>query len=443
MEKKLYSMLFLVCAFGLSLLAQTEVVVRPGDDLIQIVADAGDGDVIVIQPGTYKANYASIIVADKSITIKNVPDSEKPKVHISQINLQGANVGLLVEGIEFSGYDVDSLTGVEIDTVLVSDYFINLDASLTSFSDIIVRDCKVSHVYRSFIRADRSNYTGNGFEIDDCIFNDQRDGAGNNYGPFRLNKNIQFTYFTLKNSTVYNVVNRLIDCENLTGFHQDILIDQCTFYNISGKMTSNNNYMFDFKANPDLTFETKNCIFGKTNDDPASADSIKGWRFADDGATLYTSIITTVFAPDFVVLHNTLDETIWDQKAYVEENVDPEFYAPEDGDFSLPTDSPLLESSDIGEIIGDPRWGPIINGVHDYNYEQSKVLTVYPNPIVGQTATVKSTVNEQVTLVSVLGKEINHFEIKEGINYIDVSGLPSGVYFMLAKDKNLGKFIIR
>ena len=148
-----------------------------------------------------------------------------PIVYFDKIELDSAYANVVIEGIEFSGASVDTLTGEEFPDSLENDYFINLASGLGSFGTIEVRNCIIRNIRRAVLRGDRANYTGTGFIFDNCIIYDVRDTEDNNYGPFRLNKNIQFTSFTLTNSTLYKVVNRILDCENLTGFHQDILID--------------------------------------------------------------------------------------------------------------------------------------------------------------------------------------------------------------------------
>ncbi len=443
MKNKIYFLILFLCAGIYSLSAQTEHVVHPGDDILQIVADASDGDIVTITPGFYKANQDYITILSKSLTIRSVPGMAMPKVYFKRISLEGDNVNLTLDGIEFSGFDVDSLTGVEDTEDLVAEYFINLSDDLNSFGDIIVKNCIIRNIKVAFIRGDRKNYTGNGFEIDNCIMYDQRDGNSNDYGPFRFKTNIQFDYFTLKNSTIYDVVNRFLNCEALTGFHMDILIDNCTFYNISGKMAKGNNYLFDLRVADDLSFITKDCIYGKTNDDPAAyPDSIKGWYFEEDGPTLYTVMMTTVFAPDFILNQYGLNDVVWDMKAYVEEDFDPEFADPENGNFRLPAESPLLEASEEGGIIGDPRWHPDLSSIHE-NTSDFKQLKILPNPAENiLSITVDN--DQQALLISVIGMEIKTLELKKGVNEIDISDLSSGMYFLKPQgDYKTEKLIVR
>ncbi len=442
MKIKIYLMIALFCA-GIFSLSASEIIVRPGDDLVQIVANAADGDIVVIQPGFYKANQDYLTIADKSLTIKSIPGLAMPKVYFKRISLEGANVNLTLDGIEFSGFDIDSLSGVEDTETIIAEYFINLADNLTSFGDIIVKNCIVRNIARCFIRGDRQPYTGNGFEFDNCILHDQRDAFNNDYGPFRFKANIHFDYFTLKNSTVYDVVNRFMNCESLTGFHMDMLIDNCTFYNISGKMAKNNNYLFDLRVADDLSFTTKDCIYGKTNDDPlAYPDSIKGWRFEDDGPTLYTVMMTTVFAPDFIVNEYALNDVVWDIKAYVEEDFDPGFADPENGNFRLPAGSPLLEASETGGIIGDPRWHPDLSSIHD-NISDFKQLKIFPNPAIN-TFSISVDEEQEVNVLSVIGEKVKILELKRGDNKIDISDLSSGMYFIQSRsNQSVGKLIVR
>ena len=76
--KKITLLFIVFVAAGLmTLQAQTTHTVAPGDDLIQIVANAADGDIIEVEAGVHKANSDYIRIIDKSVTIKAADDAEE------------------------------------------------------------------------------------------------------------------------------------------------------------------------------------------------------------------------------------------------------------------------------------------------------------------------------------------------------------------------------
>ncbi|MBN2519188.1 MAG: DUF5123 domain-containing protein, partial [Bacteroidales bacterium] len=321
------------------------------------------------------------------------------------------------------GYDVDSVTGEEnVNGALTGAYFIDMTDSLKTFTDIIVRNCIIRNIGRTVLRGDRQAYTGNGFEFDNCIIYDQRDDDFDNYGPFRLNKTITFNYFKLTNSTIYNVMGRTLDFENLSGFHLDVTVDQCTFYAIHGRKPLA--YIVDFKLAQDLNLSVTNCIFSNIN--PGDTIETNFFRFAEDAGTLTTSIVTSAFY-DLNIVGGGVDEVVWDQKQYVYTD-DPEFVDPEKGDFTLSETSPYLEASLDLTPIGDLRWTP--GGIEFMNSNQSaKTLNIYPNPA-SQILNVKSDMDIYIGIYTITGLLVKRVYLFKGNNIIDVSVLKSGLYLM-------------
>lgn len=448
MKKNIYSFIIILCISVLAVNAQTMHTVNPGDDLIQVVADAADGDTVMVMAGFHKANYDYIRVIDKSIVMMGESGADKPKVYFERINLENTEssdvpVGLTLDGIEFSGFDIDSVTGEEnTEGDLIGEYFINLDGSLKTFTDIIAKNCIIRNVQVTSLRGDRSNYTGNGFEFDNCVIHDIRDANDNGYPPFRLNKDISFEYFKLTNSTMYDVVINIIDCENLTGFPLDVTVDNCTFYNFGGKKPGE--YIFDFKASTDLSFTLKDCIFANTADDPtASPDPITvyGFRFPEDGPDINTVISTTAFTADANFDASGVDDVVWDQKLYVYEDVDPGFTDPDNGDFTLPSNSDLLTSSEEGSIIGDPRWDPNATGIETEILSNN--VKIYPIPTSGN-VTIHLKRDNTIKIFSVTGQIVYSEFLKAGKNNINISNLNRGMYIVTdTNNKFLSKLLIK
>jgi hypothetical protein len=87
----------------------------------------------------------------------------------------------------------------------------------------------------------------------------------------------------------------------------------------------------------------------------------------------------------------------------------------------------------------------IVNGIELHEQQQSR-LTLYPNPSTDQITieTSSTPTNSQLSIMNLNGQEILTCQITESKTTIDISTLPSGVYFVrLTNDKTVevGKFV--
>lgn len=398
MKIKIYAIV-LTCSFCFAgiLRAQQRIPVAPGDDLIKKVAEAAAEDTLVLEPGFYKANYA-VITVNKSLAIISENLADMPKVYIKRIEVKGTDISLHLEGIEFSGFYVDSLTQAERpDSALVGDYLIDLTSEFVSGKDITVKSCIVRNLQRSVIRGDRLAYTVQNFLFDDLIVYDLR--GGGDYGPFRMKSNIKFNTFVLKNSTMFSILNKLIDLQDIPDYPMDVYIENCTFYKWGGGKSGN--FLFDIKTNKQASLYLRNNIFGKTN--ASETVVVNGFRVPVEA---YMEITTSVFTPDFVVKDSAYSVVSWDKNEYVETDFDPEWADPDNGNFTLPVTSPLLQMSYEGGIIGDPRWNPATRA--DANLSSILVSTGTISPVFSPSVTAYTLrVPEGTTEVTVNGKAHN------------------------------------
>lgn len=430
MKLKFYSSIFLIVLTASGLSAQNEIVIAPGDDLIATVAGASDGDMIVLEAGTYVARYENIII-DKSLTIK-AETNVKPLVYINQFDVLGEDVDIYIEGIEFSSASVDSMTLEEDLEDLEGDYFLNLHSDLVSCGDITVVNCIIRNLERSLVRGDRSNYTVDNFLFDKLIVTDLR--GGGDYGPFRTKSKITYNTFTLTNSTFYNITNKLLDNQDTPSYPMDFLVKNCTFYKWGGGKSGQ--YLFDIQDNDQANLKIQDCIFGKTNDDP-DADppvTVNGWRYAE-GA--YMEMITTAMTPDFVLTDGTFDDVTWDKAEFNYPDTDPDWADPEAGDFTLPEGSDLLESSQTGGIIGDPRWDPDF-GVGTGQLRGPEKISLYPNPAnrVFYLELPEAWQGSRVSIYNTLGSRVLSYEHVESDRPVRVAGLVPGLYFVRVGDRS-------
>jgi len=425
MKRKIY-FLFVLTLMSLPVLfAQNRVVVAPGDNLIAAIDSASAGDTIVLQAGMHVARYTNMVI-DKSLAIV-AETSVKPLVYGGQIDVLGEDIDIYIEGIEYSGATVDSLTGAENLDELEGDYFLNLHSDLVSCGDITVKNCIIRNLNRSVVRGDRAAYTVENFLFDNIIVTDLR--GGGDYGPFRLKSKITFSTFTITNSTFYNILNKLIDNQDTPSHDMEFLIRNCTFYGWGGG--KNAQYLFDINTNDQAKLIIQDCILGKTNDDPLADPpfTVNGWRFVEGGIA-YSEMITSVMTPDFVLTLGTYDDIIWSLADYNQVDVDPDFANPEAGDFTLPEESPLLEASQTGGIIGDPRWHPDYGvGVEEHSTIN---ISIYPNPAdrVISLAMDNALAGSDVSIYNTIGSKVKHFTSVLSNTSLDISDLEPGLYFI-------------
>jgi hypothetical protein len=442
MKKKFYTLLVMVCLAGSAAMAQTEHVVNVGDDLIQTIAGASSGDIILVKQGVHKASYANIELNDKSLKIIGEPGGEKPVVYIKEIAVTGThgNVNLHLERLEFSGAVYDSLAGVEDLVSMPVSYLVNFTSDHDSINLLSIKNCIIRNFDRCVLRADRSPNFADSIVIDDCIVYDLR--GGGNYGPFRTKSNIKYNYLIVKNSTFYNIVERFINLENGDNTHPyDIQIKNVTFNKWGGNKTGQ--YLFDLRFNDVETannakLSITDCILGKTNDDPDVPITVNGWRM---GESTYAEMIASVMTPDFVLTAGTYAEALWDVNTYNEVNFTVPFADPDAGDFTLPEGSPLLQMSSTGGVVGDPRWDPNYVSVPAV---RADALKVYPNPSTGLVhLSLKKPAD--VYIYNITGKMVLTLSQVEPDKAIDVSGLHPGLYFLKTSLEETGtlKLMIR
>jgi hypothetical protein len=440
MKRKIYTSLLLMCAFSLGLLAQNQITVEPGANLIEVIAEAEDGSTITIKPGKYKANFddetqenANIEINGKSLTIIGEDKYDKPIIYIRAIDLIGEIENLTFENLEISGLPVDAETMEEDPTAegedLLGSYFVNMTTELVSLGNLTIKNCEVRNLFRAVIRGDRAEHDVNQIVVDDCIIHDIWNGSS--YGVFRLQSNLKLNTFVLKNSTLYNVMVGIIQSENAPAdYPKAVTVENCTFWNIGGG--TNSRYQFDFKSSTALNFTMQHNILGKTNDIGLEEDfEILGWRFNYEGTTTTRAIANNI-APDYLVEANSevyqgsFADINWSQNQF-NLDIDPGFADPANGDFMLPDDSDLLMASLEGEIIGDPRWNPDKTNVPVTLMAQK--LMVYPNPAKG-VITVEMNEPGILNIYSITGAKVFSKEINSTISKLDVSELKPGMYFL-------------
>lgn len=331
------------------------VVLSPADDLLAAVANAANGDVIGLEPGTYDcldatSAYANLVVTQKSITIQSVSNNPADtKVNYREITLKGTGAGITLKGIDFDGGPANATAAQAL-------YFLNLvglasDGEAATFTNIVVDNCIVRNMGNCLFRGNRGG--NNAHKIGTMRFNNSIIGDCqnlNSYTFFTMDK-MEFTKLELVNSTLNNLGRAFISWStNITmATPPTILIDQCTINNLGRE--GRNNFFIDANANP-VVINIQNSIIANT---PYEGQTTGTTLVRATGAITSTLAYTNTFkltngaSPAVnltfpAVLAPSGNKTIdlgWDGATI---------------NFTLPAGSELRTSSSSGGPVGDPRW---------------------------------------------------------------------------------------
>ncbi|MDF2189557.1 DUF4957 domain-containing protein [Paraflavitalea sp. CAU 1676] len=327
-------------------------VLKPGDDLVTAVANAANGDVIGLDPGSYNcvdatSTYTNLVISQKTISIVSTSgDPTKTKVNFKEITLKGTGAGVTLKGIEFDGSAGSAA------------YFLNLtgltlDADAATFTDLVVDNCIVKTVANCFLRGNRANagdHKVNLIKVSNTVASNS--GVGSTYVFFTVDK-LQFTKLELVKSTFHSMGRAFINCSaTLSGAKPTILVDQCTINNFGSGGTSRNYTIFDANANPvDLTIQ--NSIIANT---PMKDQTIGN---AAIRASAATSVLLFTNNNTFNVTNGAATPAALTYPANLTMTSNKTVGLGWDGtttNFSLPAGSELRTSSSSGGPIGDPRW---------------------------------------------------------------------------------------
>ena len=324
------------------------VTLQPGDDLVEAVENAADGDVIGLAPGSYDCvdalgAYVNLVVSAKTITIASTSGNPaNTKVNFKEIKLNGTGAGIRLKGIEFDG------------TAASADYFINLtgltsDSEAATFTDVIVENCIVHNTDNAFMRGNRGG--NNAHKIDSIYVNNtiaHTNGTGS-YHYFMIDK-LEFKHLEISNSTMYDIARAFISwATNITmPAVPTIVVNQSTINNFG--FSDRNNILLDANANTVNARYTNNIIANTPK--PGAAVGSSAMRAGNVSTILFNN-------NNYFNLNggNPLGPLVF--PAYVQmtsnQTIDLGWTATTT-DFTLPAASPLRTASETGGPVGDPRW---------------------------------------------------------------------------------------
>ncbi|WP_343695430.1 DUF5123 domain-containing protein [Flavobacterium sp.] len=304
----------------------TGILVKPEDDLNAKITEAASGAILVLMPGDYQV-FKGEIALNKSITIRGLRTSDKPKLYVKfTVNAGTSNLSLI---------DLD-LDGTGMDNAAV----ITISGASTTYGDILISSSKVHDYTRALIAANASASKVTSFTVDNSIVKNVNTNAGADFIDFR---NTYAASIVLKNSTfdTCSTGRDFVRADAVapangfsgTGLTTNVLIDSCTLYNVSNTAAPKRILYVRFASNASTV---KNTLIAGTT---AIYTNQNGTTAPTFSKNYYYN------APSF------MDATINLNKIDVSgTTADPQFVNAAGGDFTVKNQT-LIDNQ-----IGDPRW---------------------------------------------------------------------------------------
>ena len=321
-------------------------ILNEGDNLVTAIANAANGDIIGLNPGTYNSGDLLHTINEKKITIQSTSGNpNNTKIYFKEFVLNNSGAGLTLKNLTLDGETNNAA------------YFINLTSSNNNalpadYGDVLIENCNVQNVSTSAFRANRgpaNGYKMNKFEIKYSFF---KNFAASSYGFLHLDK-LVFNQINLSNSTFTEVGDLFIRYrENITSPSPNATINvtNCTINSIGLSQA----YPLLDNNNVAISFNFTNNILANVPRIGGTLSNVNLVRIATNTTTnvsfnnLYnltngnSSNLQQLVIPNTVTNSNNLTHNLdWT-------NLSTTFY--------LPQNSPLQTASTTGGAIGDPRW---------------------------------------------------------------------------------------
>lgn len=431
-------MLLFLCIFlAMSGFLFSQIFVSPGEGTLHQALDgAMDGDVYQLVAGetyieTGYGEFANIV--EKSITIEVEGDGSQKAILQMQTEREEDetivffNVGdqgsLILRGIEFDG----TANGAPSANYLVTFTMGEVPTPILVKS-IRIENCYIHNLMEDVIAAGNAdmkyNVVVDSTVIDNVIIT--------NTGTALYFKYAGVNYISLTNSTIYNINSYGIRVagpveSGLPDNTPTVVIDHTTWYKIG--VGDDQRETIQGEKGPLLNpWTVSNSIFVDQVNKDRTFINIKDTP-GDSNATIASICFWDIGAVNFR-LHTVVDTL----------QMDPGFADPDNGDFTLPTSSPLFTFGTEGYPIGDPRWYVGVYGVEGENGPILKSFSLnqnHPNPFNPTTMISFNLEKSGLTTLSVydlMGREVamiveENLKVGNHQYSFDATGLSSGVYF--------------
>jgi len=300
------------------------ILVKATDNLIQMIADAESGAILVLEPGDYTAdNQVGAITLNKSITLRGLRSFNKPKLHVNFLMTNGAaNLSLIdldLKGDSFAA-------GSNISVVKYND-------NNTTYGALLISGCNIHDYAVSLISAGLSASKMTSAIIENTIVTNILT-TGGEFIDFRGSSLGQLT---LKNSTFNNCATARYFIRmdaGLTG-SSNVLIDACTISNPNMLAATGNAILYTRFSTTSII--VRNTLFANT---PAP--------YTREAATPNPTFTNNNYfnSPNLVGNPNSLANNRPDASGT---SLDPQFGTTA-GDFTI-KDQTLIDRK-----VGDPLW---------------------------------------------------------------------------------------
>ncbi len=299
------------------------ILVNPGDNLTDKIAQATAGSRLLLVPGTYQTTGELIV--NKTLIIRGTRPENKPKLNVKFT----VNPGLVDLSLVDLDLDGTALTNAAVVTI----------SGTSNYGNILISNSRVHDYTRALIAASASNSKVTSFTVDNSIIKSVNTNGGADFIDFR---NTYIASVVLKNSTFdsCSTGRDFVRIDNVlpasgglsgTGLTSNVVIDACTIY-APTLLASNRILYVRFDAN---VLAVRNTLFVV-------------------GQAIYTNQVTTS-APAFGNNNNFNSPNL---KAALTNNrpdtgateLNPQFVNATAGDFTLGNQT-LIDNK-----IGDPRW---------------------------------------------------------------------------------------
>ncbi|AVR45654.1 DUF5123 domain-containing protein [Christiangramia fulva] len=294
------------------------------DDLMQMIADASPGDILVLEAGDY-TDQSGTITLDKSITIRGLRSYNKPLLKVNFELVAGAeDVALIDLELQGAGEGSSELQDVVRYT------------GPGNYNSLLISGSRIHDYSRSFIAGNETDAILQTLTVENSIVYDIFTSGGD-FIDFR---NSDVLNINLINDTFYNCAPSRdfirLDASgtsNDTGLTANILIDSTTIYACADNDSRRLLYV-RFVSNDVIV---KNTIIAQT-----ASEGYADRSGIDESPTFLNNNYFN--APGF---YDT-SQYIFDNNNYT--TLDPGFVDPASGDFTI-TNQTLIDNQ-----VGDPRW---------------------------------------------------------------------------------------
>ena len=216
----------------------TGILVKATDDLMQKIADAASGAILVLEPGDYTAdNQIGAITLNKSITLRGLRPANTPKLHVNFVLGTGSgNVSLI--DLDLKGDK--GAAGAAVSVVKYND-------NSVTYGTLSISGCNIHDYGVSLISANLTAAKITSITVDNTVLTNILTVGG----EFIDVRGSQVAQLTLKNSTFNNCTSSTAAARHfirmdagLTGLTSNVLIDSCTILNPNMLATSANSILY-------------------------------------------------------------------------------------------------------------------------------------------------------------------------------------------------------